>query len=179
MPGVYPLLAVAATIGFMAASDYLVQEGTWIPRNLRAVYDNFTHGTIAGLLAAFTGRGRASVGRFLAGYVVGAGLDIDHAIAARSLRLGAMLSLGGRPFSHSLAFSVATAIAVGAVSRRPSWAWLVFFSLASHVIRDAGLSRAPIFWPLPPAQLPALAYYSAIAALALISSTMLKQRQAR
>ncbi len=179
MPGAFPLLAVAATIGFMAASDYLVKEGTWIPRNLRAVYDNITHGTIAGLLAAFAGRGRASVARFLAGYLVGAGLDIDHAIAARSVRIGAMLALGGRPFSHSLAFSVAAAIAVGAASRRPSWAWLVFASLASHVIRDAGLSQAPVFWPLPPVKVPALAYYSAIAALVLASSTMLRQRQAR
>jgi membrane-bound metal-dependent hydrolase YbcI (DUF457 family) len=79
-------------------------------------------------------------------------IDVDHAVAARSLRVQAMTSLGARPRSHSLATAVGAGLFVGAAAG-PLHGWAAFGGLASHLLHDAGDGAAatPVLWPIRPA----------------------------
>jgi hypothetical protein len=108
-------------------------------------------------------------GPLLTAVVAGTLIDVDHPLAARSLRLGPMISMDTRPRSHSLL----TALGAGALATAaggPAHGWAAFAGLASHLLHDAGDRAAPtpLLWPWAPARQlgrgPALA---GIAALAL------------
>ena len=80
-------------------------------------------------------------------------IDIDHAVAARSLRIRATTSLAMRPRSHS----ALTALGVGAVvamAAGPVHGWAAFGGLASHLLHDAGDRAAPtpLLWPFAQAR---------------------------
>jgi len=80
-------------------------------------------------------------------------IDVDHAVAARSLRIRATTSLATRPRSHS----VLTALGAGAlvaVAAGPVHGWAAFGGLASHLLHDAGDRAAPtpLLWPFAPAR---------------------------
>jgi hypothetical protein len=80
-------------------------------------------------------------------------IDVDHAVAARSLRIRATTSLATRPRSHS----VLTALGAGAlvaVAAGPVHGWAAFAGLASHLLHDAGDRAAPtpLLWPFAPAR---------------------------
>jgi hypothetical protein len=82
-------------------------------------------------------------------------IDVDHAVAARSVRILATTSLPTRPRTHS----VLTALGAGglvAVAAGPVHGWAAFTGLASHLLHDAGDRAAPtpLLWPFaPPRQL--------------------------
>ena len=80
-------------------------------------------------------------------------IDIDHAVAARSVRVRDTTSLATRPRSHSLVTALGTGVAVAAAAG-PAHGWAAFGGLASHLLHDAGDRAAPtpVLWPLRPAR---------------------------
>jgi hypothetical protein len=80
-------------------------------------------------------------------------IDVDHAVAARSVRVRATTSLATRPRTHS----VLTALGAGALvtaAAGPVHGWAAFGGLASHLLHDAGDRSAPtpLLWPFVPAR---------------------------
>jgi membrane-bound metal-dependent hydrolase YbcI (DUF457 family) len=80
-------------------------------------------------------------------------IDVDHAVAARSLRLPALTSLRTRPCTHSLLTALGTG-AIVAAAAGPEHGWAAFGGLTSHLLHDAGDRAAPtpLLWPLAPAR---------------------------
>jgi hypothetical protein len=137
-------------------------------RRTAASTDPLVHALLAGAVAAplVPVRGR---GPLVTAVVAGTLIDIDHPLAARSLRLGPMISMETRPRSHSLLTALGAGTLAGAAGG-PAHGWAAFAGLASHLLYDAGDSAAPtpLLWPWASARQvgrgPALA---GIAALAL------------
>jgi LexA-binding, inner membrane-associated putative hydrolase len=80
-------------------------------------------------------------------------IDVDHAVAARSMRIRATTSLATRPRSHNLL----TALGAGglvAAAAGPVHGWAAFGGLVSHLLHDAGDRAAPtpMLWPFAPAR---------------------------
>jgi hypothetical protein len=114
--------------------------------------DPLQHAAIAAAVAAPL---VPRVGARVLGTAVAAAIaiDIDHAVAARSLRIRATTSLATRPRTHSLL----TALGVGALvaaAAGPVHGWAAFGGLASHLLHDAGDRAAPtpLLWPWAPAR---------------------------
>ena len=133
-------------------------------RYLVAAADPLAHALLAAAVAAPLGR-RAVVTAVMAGTAI----DVDHVVAARSLRPSAMLTMAARPRSHAL---LATAVAAGAgtAAGGPVHGWAAFAGLGSHLLRDASDSGAPtpLLWPWRPArQIPRRWAAAGVAALAL------------
>lgn len=127
--------------------------GTAPPRTrlLRAAADPLWHAALAAAVVTplvLAGGRRPLVVAVAAGTLI----DVDHALAARSLRVDAWLSLDRRPPSHN----VWAAVLAGGVAGRAGGAytgWAAFGGLASHLLRDAADgSRTPILWPLHPTE---------------------------
>jgi membrane-bound metal-dependent hydrolase YbcI (DUF457 family) len=80
-------------------------------------------------------------------------IDLDHAVAARSVRLRATTGLDTRPRTHSLVTALAVALLVTR-RRGPVQGWAVFGGLVSHFLHDAGDRAAPtpMLWPFAPAR---------------------------
>jgi hypothetical protein len=80
-------------------------------------------------------------------------IDVDHAVAARSLRVRALTGLPTRPRSHSLVTALGAGGLVTAAAG-PLHGWAAFGGLASHLLHDAGDRAAPtpMLWPLAPAR---------------------------
>jgi membrane-bound metal-dependent hydrolase YbcI (DUF457 family) len=116
-------------------------------RRLEAYADPLLHALVAAAVAAplVPRRGR---GPLLAAVAAGTLIDLDHPVAARSLRLEAMLSLDARPPSHSAVVAVATGTAAAAAAG-PVYGWAAFGGLLSHILRDAADDAAPtpLLWP--------------------------------
>jgi membrane-bound metal-dependent hydrolase YbcI (DUF457 family) len=135
-------------------------------RYLVAGADPFAHALLAAAVVAPLGR-RPILTAVLAGTLI----DVDHAVAARSARPSAMLTLRTRPRSHALLVTLAAA-AVGTAAGGPTHGWAAFAGLTSHLLRDASDDAAPtpLLWPLrPPRQIGRVRAAAGIAALALAS----------
>ena len=80
-------------------------------------------------------------------------IDVDHAVAARSLRVRDTTSLATRPRSHSLLTALGAGSLVAAAAG-PLHGWAAFGGLTSHLMHDAGDRAAPtpVLWPLAPAR---------------------------
>jgi hypothetical protein len=118
------------------------------PSRLQVYSDPLQHASIAAAVAAPLGRrGR------LTAVAAALAIDVDHAVAARSLRIRATTSLPTRPRTHSLVTAVGAGAAVGALAG-PVQGWAAFGGLASHLMHDAGDRAAPtpVLWPLAPAR---------------------------
>jgi hypothetical protein len=119
---------------------------------LRIYTDPLQHAAIASaVVAPLVPR----AGRGVVGTAVTAGLviDVDHAVAARSVAVSALTALDTRPRTHS----AVTAAAVGAVvaaAAGPVHGWAAFAGLASHLAHDAGdrAAATPLLWPFAPAR---------------------------
>src|SRR5262249_11533787 len=112
--------------------------------------DPFQHTLIAAAVVAPLGRD------VLATAILPAlAIDVDHVVAARSVRVRDTTGLDTRPRSHSLL----TAFGAGALATAvagPRHGWAAFAGLASHLLHDAGDRAAPtpVLWPArPPRQL--------------------------
>ena len=121
-------------------------------RALQIYTDPLQHALIAAAVAAplVPRAGRRVLITAIAAALV---IDIDHAVAARSVRIDATTSLLTRPRTHSLV----TALGVGAgvtTAAGPVHGWAAFGALASHLLHDAGDRAAPtpMLWPLAPAR---------------------------
>lgn len=132
-----------------------------------------SRGTTNFLKCAFelvTPRGPATLGAILYATTIAIAVDIDHFLAARSLRLRDALSLTARPFGHAIGAPflgvalTALAVRIGIV---PTWApVLVALSWLSHLIHDA-VKRGFLLTPFFTGSTSLLPYLAYVAALAL------------
>ena len=79
-------------------------------------------------------------------------IDVDHAVAARSVRPSDTTALDRRPPTHSLLAAAAVSSLVTAFAGG-AHGWACFAALASHLLHDAGDRAAPtpVLWPFRPA----------------------------
>jgi membrane-bound metal-dependent hydrolase YbcI (DUF457 family) len=80
-------------------------------------------------------------------------IDVDHVVAARSIRPRRTTALTQRPRTHSL-ITAAVAGTVVAAAAGPAHGWAAFAGLGSHLLHDAGDRAAPtpVLWPWRPAR---------------------------
>ena len=121
-------------------------------RRLQIYTDPFQHALIAAAVAAplVPRSGRRVLATAVAAALV---IDIDHAVAARSVRIEATTSLPTRPRTHSLVTAVGAGATVAAAAG-PVHGWAAFGALVSHLLHDAGDRAAPtpMLWPFAPAR---------------------------
>lgn len=121
-------------------------------RLVRLYTDPLQHAGIAAAVAAplvpKTG-GRA----VLTAVTAAVAIDVDHAVAARSVRVAALTSLSARPPTHSLVVALGAGATVAAATG-PVHGWAAFAGLASHLLHDAADRSAPtpVLWPFAPAR---------------------------
>ena len=119
---------------------------------MRAYTDPLQHAAIAAVVVAPLA---ARAGRRVVATAVAAALviDVDHAVAARSIRPRATTALARRPPTHSV-LVVAGAGALVSAAAGPVHGWAAFAALASHLLHDAGDRAAPtpLLWPWRPAR---------------------------
>jgi hypothetical protein len=140
---------------------------------LRTYSDPLQHALIAAAVAAPL-VGRAGRGVLASAVAPALAIDVDHVVAARSVRVVATTSLATRPRSHSLL----TAMTVGAgvtAAAGPLHGWAATAGLVSHLLHDAGDRAAPtpLLWPVrPPRQIGRRRQLAGTAALALASAVL-------
>jgi membrane-bound metal-dependent hydrolase YbcI (DUF457 family) len=81
-------------------------------------------------------------------FIGGPALDLDHVVAAGSLRPQALENLGHRPDTHSLLFAVALTLLALALTRSKPFAWSVFAVIVSHLLFDAAGGGEYWLYPL-------------------------------
>jgi membrane-bound metal-dependent hydrolase YbcI (DUF457 family) len=115
---------------------------------LRVYSDPFQHAAIAAAVVAPLGA--AAMRTAVAAALV---IDVDHAVAARSVRIAATTGLDTRPRTHSAVTALAAGAAVG-LAAGPVQGWSAFAGLVSHLLHDAGDRAAPtpVLWPFAPAR---------------------------
>ena len=119
-----------------------------MPGRVQTYTDPFQHALIAAAVVAPLGR------RVMPTAVsVALAIDVDHAVAARSVRVRDTTALPVRPRTHSLVTAAGAATLVGA-RRGPLHGWAAFAGLVSHFLHDAGDRAAPtpLFWPFASAR---------------------------
>jgi membrane-bound metal-dependent hydrolase YbcI (DUF457 family) len=119
---------------------------------VRVYTDPLQHAAIAAAVVAPLVP-RAGRGVLLTAVVPALAIDVDHAVAARSVRVRATTSLATRPPTHSFVVAIATGAIAGAAAG-PVRGWAAFAGLASHLLHDAGDRAAPtpLLWPFAPAR---------------------------
>jgi membrane-bound metal-dependent hydrolase YbcI (DUF457 family) len=106
-------------------------------------------------------------------FIGGPALDLDHVVAAGSLRPQALESLGHRPDTHSLLLALALALVAFALTRRKLVAWSVFAVIVSHLLFDAAGGNEYWLYPLRhPDSIPWLACPVGLAVLFGISAVV-------
>ena len=119
-----------------------------MPSRLRVYSDPLQHAAIAAAVVAPLGRD--AVRTAVAAALI---IDVDHAVAARSVRIAATTGLDTRPRTHSVLTALATGAALGGLAG-PVQGWAAFAGLVSHLLHDAGDQAAPtpMLWPFAPAR---------------------------
>ena len=142
-----PILLVCIGLGTWFGSE-LVQSR--LPASPAfAVVDEIAHASVA-LMCAVPLVLRWGYRPVLVAVLAGTLIDVDHALAARSLDPMHMMQLGARPPTHSLAGAVLLATLVGAVLDSRA-AYAAFVGVVSHIVRDAdGPPGVPLFAPFSP-----------------------------
>ena len=116
---------------------------------LSAVWAVLVHGCLC-LLAVgpIVWRSEHRVGFALLAFIGGSAIDLDHFIAAGSLSLHTIETLGGRPDTHSLVFVLALAVVALLLTRRWLAAWAVLAVNLAHLLFDAAGGGVHILYPL-------------------------------
>jgi hypothetical protein len=111
---------------------------------LQVYSDPLQHALLAAAVAAPLGRDVLATA-VLPALVI----DVDHAVAARSVRIRDTTGLATRPRTHTV-FTAAAAGAVATLAAGPRHGWAAFAGLASHLLHDSGDRAAPtpVLWPL-------------------------------
>jgi membrane-bound metal-dependent hydrolase YbcI (DUF457 family) len=151
---------------FVAAPDHPI---------LSALWEVFAHGSLGVLVVLplfWRSPKRSSL--VLLAFLGGVGLDIDHAVAARSIDPAVMEQLSQRPDTHSLlCVSLIAALALAA-TRKWLFAWGVFAVLSAHLLFDAPGGGVRWLFPFPhPESIPWLACPAGILLLIGISSIVM------
>lgn len=137
---------------------------------LIALFDPSVHGLIALLLALPFYFYNIIDFRVLAiSVLLAVFIDIDHAIAAKSVDVSDMLKLSGRPITHSLlvnmilSFSFAFIVKEKFVEYQNYWllVYLFFIGFSSHILRDAtDAGGTPWAYPFNSFQINEYIYFS-------------------
>jgi hypothetical protein len=116
---------------------------------LSAVWAVVAHGVLAlFVVAPLVLRSRHRLAHAALAFAGGSLLDLDHFIAAGSLSLHTIETLGDRPDTHSLVFVALISLLVLALTRRARIAWALFAVNVSHLLFDAAGGHDPIAYPL-------------------------------
>jgi hypothetical protein len=116
---------------------------------LSAVWAVFIHGCVCLLaIAPILWRSDHRVGYAALAFVGGSAIDLDHFIAAGSLDLHTIETLGGRPDTHSLAFVLVLGAVTLLLTRRWLAAWAVCAVNLAHLLFDAAGGGVHILYPL-------------------------------
>ncbi|GBD16083.1 hypothetical protein HRbin26_00978 [bacterium HR26] len=114
----------------------------------RALLDGLSHGSAALAVTLPAAPLVPEPGWFVAAGLAGSlALDLDHIVAAQSLRLEHCMTMPGRPPTHSFLFVLLASVALAGL--RP-WRGLglgLFLGLGSHLLRDLGTGGAPALHP--------------------------------
>ena len=115
---------------------------------LSAVWAVLIHGVIAVIAIApilWRSRHRVIYGglAFIGGFV----LDIDHFIAAGTLDLHTIETLGGRPDTHSIVFVAALAVTAAVLTRSREAGWAVFAVNLVHLLFDGAGGSEHVLYP--------------------------------
>jgi acid phosphatase family membrane protein YuiD len=115
---------------------------------LSAVWAVLIHGVLALVaIAPILWRSRHRLIYGLLAFVGGFILDIDHFIAAGSLNLHTIETLGGRPDTHSVIFVAALAVLALALTRSWLAAWAVFAVNLVHLLFDGAGGNEHVLYP--------------------------------
>lgn len=118
---------------FLAADKKNLEKKLFSNLSLYVIFDSFMHLSYFMITAMPFVRFRSA---FLAGCAVSVLLDIDHVIEARSFSPEKLLGLGRRPLSHSVTFILPLSLLILWATGNPALAYILFFSAASHILRD-------------------------------------------
>jgi hypothetical protein len=169
------LAAAAVSCASAIFIDFLPLRAV-LPSTAAAVADTLLGHGLLGAIVWGASSPSASPRELLCVAALGVSLDVDHFIAARSLRPSLALALTERPFGHALLFLVAaTALAAccAATAPRvvPAMAPLaVAVAWGTHQLRDA-TKRGFFLWPLR-AHTPAVPYAVYLLVVALEAAAL-------
>jgi membrane-bound metal-dependent hydrolase YbcI (DUF457 family) len=139
-----------------------------------AVLDAIRHGAAAALTTVWLVP-RYGWKPLVAGCLAGVALDLDHAVAARSLDPAAMMGLGVRPATHSLVGAVAFGLVAWPLFGH-AVAYAVGAGMVAHIVEDSlSWPGVPLLAPLIPAPhvlLPAIVAALVVSTLGLLSATL-------
>lgn len=139
-----PVLLLCAGLAAWLAAE--VVQSSLPPTRAFAVVDEIAHASVA-LVCAAPLAPRWGYRPLLVAVLAATLIDVDHALAARSLDPLPMMRLGARPATHSLAGAVLVAIIVGALWDAPA-GYAAFVGVVSHIMRDAdGPPGVPLLAP--------------------------------
>lgn len=112
---------------------------------LYIIYDEFLHVSLyCIIMLPFIHYARL----FLIGAAASVLIDIDHVIAAGSVRINKMITLPSRPFTHSLTYALMFSAVLLIVFRDTAIAGAVFAGIAIHLLRDMISGKTMIFFPV-------------------------------
>lgn len=145
----YRLCCLGAGI---AAILHLLFHGAWMKATngtrRRALLDGLSHGSAALAVTLPAAPLVPDPGWFVAAGLAGSlVLDLDHVVAAQSVRLERCMTMPARPPTHSFLFVLLASLALAGL--RP-WRGLglgLFLGLGSHLLRDLGTGGAPALHP--------------------------------
>lgn len=135
----------------LLGGDYLVKICV---RN-KSLVDVFIHGIIGLTIASPL----ISPYLLLLAFTISTILDVDHFIAAKSMRISDAITLKNRPCTHSLTFGVFISSVIWICTKNDKIAITVALAILSHVLRDAPSRKTLILWP---AKFDSIPYWSYI-----------------
>lgn len=152
-----------------------------------AFVDPAIHGSVSFLLLLpFYFFQKVNTQMFIIGVSFGILIDVDHAVAAHSINIKAMLSLPARPITHSVLFAGIICILLTPFLyyyNRRLVPWLLIFyvsflSLISHVFRDAIDScMTPWAYPLESFPISQLSFFIAFIVINLFNISLARKGQ--
>jgi len=74
-------------------------------------------------------------------------IDVDHIVKAGSFQIKKIVSLGRRPYTHSLLFALISSLIVWFISRNFILSYMIFISLIIHFLRDLTEGKTYILFP--------------------------------
>lgn len=137
--------------------DYLVESKPLLSRQFWAIFDNGVHFFVAciALLPILILNGIKGFLPYSFACLMASFIDLDHFLFADSFTLNSALNLDVRPPTHSLTFVLLLSGFFMIVKKDKTFGVALFFSLTTHVIRDAaGGFPTLLYWPFPAYRIP-------------------------
>jgi membrane-bound metal-dependent hydrolase YbcI (DUF457 family) len=115
---------------------------------LSALWAVLMHGTLSVLvLVPILRRSESPVRYGALAAMLGVALDLDHALAAQSLKPHALEQLPERPATHSLLAAAMLAVLAWTLLESPLVGWCVLAVLVAHLLPDAAGGSEPWLYP--------------------------------